>query len=317
VTTFNMPLEPYYDFSLDSSNDDPLETNSVLHSPIYPDCATRLGDRGRFPAKGRPDKNATALSAGKILNEYCYRCHRGAGSSSGRQVFNVRDAQSMVGASLIVAEDTSSDLLLAVREKRMPPRNQGLPSPSPGEYEVLQKWMADGAIDFPDPPRRPFISLIATERAILNHFQKLPVADRSDYRYFTMTHLHNDPQVDDRHLRMFRAGLAKAINSLSWQAKMVPPSVVSIEGYDKPDDGLIYAIDLKEIGWTRQHWTEINDAYPYLAPGETSNNSQRQELARDFIRLRAGDRCVAQASKRLKRPSRSKTNDRLGLGEGT
>jgi serine/threonine-protein kinase len=110
----------------------------------------------------------------------------------------------------------------------------------------------------PAAPRRVvFRDTLATLAAIRAHLRKQEVADRPYFRYFTLTHLHNNPKVSAAELRLHRAALAKMVNSLSWQAKVVVPEAVDPEG-------TVLAVDLRKLGWDRTHlWKGMLAYYPY------------------------------------------------------
>ena len=117
------------------------------------------------PAAPAPD---AAEHAGKILNTYCFRCHRGQGSTAGRYAFNARDRESLVSDSMVIPGDAdNSQLLDAMTKGRMPPRNQsGLPRPTPEEVAVIKQWIEAKSPSFPAPSRRPFKSYDAMMASI-------------------------------------------------------------------------------------------------------------------------------------------------------
>ena len=101
----------------------------------------------------------------------------------------------------------------------MPP-NGAIPAE---DQAVLQKWIEGGASPFPPdaPGPRPIVTLQAMYAAIEKDLRTYPPEDQANLRYFSLTHLHNNPGVSDRDLRMFRAALAKLVNSLSWEPDIV------------------------------------------------------------------------------------------------
>jgi hypothetical protein len=230
-----------------------------------------------------PDK--INVEAGSILNKYCYRCHRGQqSSSSGRYSFSVRSVETMIDESMIVkgSPPEDSDLFNAIHRGRMPPKNQAwLPRPSAAEVEIIRKWIADGAAEFPPPPRRPFISFDAQMRKIRQHFQGMEKENSKNFRYFTLSNLWNDPGCDDRHLRMARGALAKALNSLSWEPKLVVPEAIDSEK-------TIYAVDISKLGWTEEHWSALLEEYPYAIDAR-SIFSERDSKVIDDLDLRQID----------------------------
>lgn len=133
------------------------------------------------------------VKAGIVLNKYCYRCHRGEqSSSSGRYSFSVRRVETMIDESMIEvgSPPENSQLFDAIYDGRMPPKNQSwLPRPTAEEVEIIRKWIEKGAIHFPQPTRRPFISLEEQMEEIRTHFQGLDIQKNQNFRYFTLTNL--------------------------------------------------------------------------------------------------------------------------------
>lgn len=232
-----------------------------------------------------------AARAGAILNNYCFRCHRGEGSAAEGYAFNVRDAASMADLLMHDNHAAESDLYQAVFRNRMPPANQaGLPRPTAEEVEVLRQWIEAGAPEFPPIPRRPFIGLERMLADMFEHYQKLAPNQRGNYRYFTLTNLWNDPQVDERQLRLTRAALAKTLNSLSWKETLVLPEAIDA-------DKTVFAIDITKLGWTTDHWRALVQLYPYqidinsiVAEGNSDAVEQIQRHEEDMVRLGGGDR---------------------------
>ncbi len=199
-----------------------------------------------------------AQQAGQILNRYCSRCHNGEGSDSG-YAFNVRNTESLVGEGVVVAKDAaSSQLYRDLENGRMPPKNQPhLPKPSPAEALIVKNWIESGAATIPKPEKRvPFVGIKDNLTAIRDHFSTLTELQRRTTRYFTLTNLWNDSSVDDDHLRNVRAGLSKVLNSLSWAPEIVLPEAVD-------DHGIVYAVDISKLQWTREHWNALVKDYPY------------------------------------------------------
>ncbi len=137
----------------------------------------------------------------------------------------------------------------------MPPRG-ALERPSDADKAVIRKWIEAGAPDFPQEEARTFIPLLSVLSAIHDDISRAAPGDRRFLRYFTLTHLHNNPSVRGAHLRLVRAALAKALNSLSWQGDVVLPRVVD-------PAQTVLAIDIRKLGWTRGHWEAVLHAYPY------------------------------------------------------
>jgi hypothetical protein len=238
--------------------------------------------------------NELAAKAGAVLNNFCFRCHRGEGSSAGGYAFNARNVESMMDESMVVAGKVEdSDLYNAMFRGRMPPRNQaGLPRPSAEDIEVVKKWIEAGAPEFPPIPRRKFMPLLDVMSAMFAHYQKLEPNQRENYRYFTLANLWNDVNVDERQLRMTRAALAKALNSLSWEASLVEPVAVD-------EQKTTYAVDISQLGWSREHWAALVAEYPYhiefeaiLDGGDGEVAKQLRRIDQDMVRLSGNDRQI-------------------------
>ena len=244
---------------------------------------------------GQPtDQPTLAAQAGEVLNNFCFRCHRGEGSSAGGYAFNARDVKSMIDDGVLTSKNVEeSNLHNAMFRGRMPPRNQaGLPRPSAGDVDIIKRWIEAGAPEFPPIPRRKFIPLVSVMNTMFDHYQKLDPRVRKDYRYFTLTNLWNDANVDQRQVRMTRAALAKALNSLSWQQTLVEPEPLDA-------DQTVYAVNIAKLGWTSEHWSALVREYPYQIDAEAmvdSGNSQAVDRLRrideDMIRLSGNDRQV-------------------------
>lgn len=241
-----------------------------------------------------------AAQAGAVLNNYCFRCHRGEGSSAGGYAFNARNAESMVDDGVLELVDdpqtdsaVDSSLYHAMFKGRMPPRNQiGLPRPSADEIDVIKRWIEAGAPEFPTIPRREFIRLDEMMTQMFEHYSKLDPSDRSKYRYFTLVNLWNDPSVDQRQLRMTRAALAKALNSLSWEETLVEPEPID-------DRQTIFAVDISQLGWTSEHWFALANEYPYhidpnaiIDKGSGDTVTKLRRIEEDMIRLSGNDRQI-------------------------
>lgn len=246
-------------------------------------CTLLLSCCGVAGAAAEETPAELAAKAGPILARYCARCHRGEGSESG-YAFNVQGVSSLVEHSVVVAgEPDSSDLYTALFRGRMPPRNQStLPRPTPEEVDLIRRWIAAGAPAFPPiEPRKP-LALTTVLKQIKQHFDRVEPRDRATLRYFTLTHLYNDPTVDERHLRMVRAALVKALNSLSWEPSLVIPEAIDPEQ-------TIFAVDISQLGWTRAHWLALLADYPYGLSFDSHDDRDLRRLDEDLRLLAGGD----------------------------
>src|SRR4051794_21662962 len=122
----------------------------------------------------------------------------------------------------------------------MPPSG---PKPSDEERALIGRWIEVGAL-FPEFNRAALP--LRTERdvlaAIRDHLRRARPRDRPFLRYLSLHNLYNNKNVDESDLRLARAAVAKLINSLSWEPKIVVPRAIDREE-------VVLAIDLRDFGW--------------------------------------------------------------------
>lgn len=274
-----------------------IETGSAMTTPPFPSAVKDVMMASRLwivllllPTVSlagddtTPANDGLAREVGRILRRNCARCHKGQGSESG-YAFNIMNVASLTDEGMLVAEDPeSSEVFNAMFGGRMPPRNRPqLPRPSPEEVEVVRKWIAAGAPVIPAPQPRPPLGLKQELEQILRHLQSAPRDTRHNLRYFSLTHLYNDPTVDDEQLQVTRMALAKALNSLSWEPEFVIPQAVNREQ-------TLYAVDIARLGWDHTHWLALSRKYPYAVSYSSLDDVEPGEIAADINSVRAGDR---------------------------
>src|SRR5262249_9130984 len=105
--------------------------------------------------------------------------------------------------------------------------------------------------------------------------QATPADDRKFQRYFTLANLHNTPSLLDKDLKLFRLGLVKLINSLSWQPALVMPRPLP----ETQDTVLV--IDLRKLGWDKGDlWSAIlRVPSPYALAADEAEVQQLRDLA--------------------------------------
>ena len=82
-------------------------------------------------------------------------------------------------------------------------------------------------------------------KKILEHARSQPVADRRFLRYFSINHLLTGG-ASRAELDLERDALAKAINHLTWEPRVVPLTAI-----DEPANTL-FVVDLRQLGWNKQ-----------------------------------------------------------------
>jgi serine/threonine-protein kinase len=214
-----------------------------------------------------------------VLKKYCYRCH---GVDFKVPRYNVLDRDILIAKRgkgenpyVTPGDPDKSEIWLRVtsEDDPMPPRGA---KPSAAEKQLLKKWIEAGA-PFPRAEAvRPYRSEKDILTAIRNHLRnQVQPDDRKYQRYFTLTHLHNHTGVRTEDLRLYRAGLAKLVNSLSWEADIVVPHAIDPEA-------TIFHVDLRKLGWDRADlWRAILKVYPYALAYDDSSDRAKQDLAKE------------------------------------
>jgi hypothetical protein len=159
-----------------------------------------------------------------------------------------------------------------------PPRGQVPQPPDPRDKVILAEPAdppgdaeAAGAGERPQVGTRgrDFVRDEDVLQAIRDHLDKMPQHRRRTERYFSLANVSNDPEVSDAALRLYRAALSKAVNSLSWEPNLVIPRAIDRQG-------TVFVVDTHELGWDRRHlWDAVLSRYPY---GLTRNFDRDEAL---------------------------------------
>jgi mono/diheme cytochrome c family protein len=250
------------------------------------------------PARAADEPAKLAAAAQAVLKKACARCHAD-GQTEGGFGF-VLDLKKLVEKNKVVAGDAAkSRLFKKVQGGEMPPEDEK-PRPTAEEIAALKAWIDAGApaasettASQPPATERPTPEVTASERpagraslsdkdaltAVRDHLQSLSPEDQPFQRYFTLTHLHNNPTVSDEDLRWQRAALAKAVNSLSWKPRIIVPRPV-----DKAET--VFAVDLRDLDWDRRRvWDEVSKHYPYGLKLDNQRDNGVRAVAAEVYRL--------------------------------
>jgi serine/threonine-protein kinase len=117
--------------------------------------------------------------------------------------------------------------------------------------------------------------------AIRDDLRRAPANDRTYLRYYTLTHLHNQPRtrISDADLRLYRAAFSKAINSLSWKRAIVIPRAVDKEQ-------TIFCIDLRDLDWDKEGlWKYVVGCYPYGLSYDSHSDPAYRETYLEIVAL--------------------------------
>jgi serine/threonine-protein kinase len=215
------------------------------------------------------DNKPLAIRARDVLKERCHGCHKGPNSKGGN--FNALVYETLVTAGpghakpvIVPGKLAQSRVWQQLDAGEMPEEGSDQREKfTPAEKEDLKHWIEAGAPKWPpyeEPAKRPFLSIAQTLIYIRDDLRSANDLDREYLRYYTLTHLYNQPaeQVSDADLELYRAALSKAINSLSWEKAIVIPQAIDKEAKT------IFRIDLRDLEWEKNNlWGKILACYPY------------------------------------------------------
>jgi phage baseplate assembly protein W len=214
-----------------------------------------------LPLRAADRDNQLIQQALGLLDKSCAKCH-------GDQLkkypgLNVHDASALLNrkgsngqAFIAPGSPEKSVLFQQVKSGDMP---DGGPRFTPAQLSVLERWIRAGAL-FPAADPRAGRSVVLEQdilQAMRNHLATLPESRRRTQRYFSLANISNDPNVNENTLHLYRAALSKAINSLTWEPKLVVPRAI-----DRQET--VFAVDTTELGWDRRNlWDTVLSKYPY------------------------------------------------------
>lgn len=225
-----------------------------------------------------------ANEAFTILKQHCYKCH---GTNYEVPGLNILDREVLTKLRpnthtyVVPGEPDDSELWVRLGISGDMPPEKVKDRPSAEQIATIKKWIEAGA-PFPRETGRPFISEGDVQRKIVDHLRSLPANSRPFQRYFTLTNVHNNPKASNSDLRMYRAAFVKLLNSLSRTARLITPKLIDAPA-NNPHEGVIFNLDLRDIGWEVDAWREAIAEYPY---GVRWNDLQ--ELAGDLDQLTGG-----------------------------
>jgi mono/diheme cytochrome c family protein len=289
-----------------SRNDSALWTRVGIDKDMPPPDAKQPTDQERLllrqwleagakfpPAASAPHVERLAAEAREFFRSFCLSCHGQEFRTPGLSFSNY-DTLLFAGDDrttpvVVGATPEASLVWTKIANKSMPPEEHPV-IPGDAEKAKIREWIAAGAPRWPKTKStRPQVAEEMVQTAIRGHLQELPASAGRHQRYFTFAHLHNNPSIADEELALFKAALSKLLNSLTWEADIVVPRPV-------PDTHeTVYAVDLRDLGWTEQnHWNrlfadhprandEMHIGYPY---GLThSGDGRLTRVGEDIFRL--------------------------------
>lgn len=222
-----------------------------------------------------PDLPKNARNA---LEASCHRCHgQSEPVSAALDVFNVPDM--IARGKVIPGDPEGSTLYKRIAAGEMPPSGED-PRPTQDDKDKIGQWITCGAPDFNQIVARELVPIEEVLRAMRLDIDDQPSSKRKFVRYFSLVHLFN-AQVDDASLEVYRRGLSKMVNSLSWGSQVVIPVAID------PPRNTIFRVLLTDYRWDPQPqqepsgdlWELILASFPFgtLYP----NNADAAYLAEE------------------------------------
>lgn len=229
----------------------------------------------------------------KLLKERCYRCHGGSAKQAGIDVLSRDNLVAERGeaggdkfAIVVPGDAKSSKLIQAIIGDSAFMPEQGSPEDkawTPADAELIQRWVNAGA-EFPKDETRPFLSETDAIKAMREHLLTVKADDRKHVRFFTLTHLYNNPTISELDLRLHRAALSKAINSLTKSRDLILPKALPNTGES------VFVVDLFKLGWSRNNlWGEILSHYPYALKYDFVADEALKQVWKDVSQFSGAD----------------------------
>jgi hypothetical protein len=223
----------------------PLSTFLVIVHLVF--FAARSNAQNTSPGQRSPN----TASARQILQKRCYSCHGRDGLRRGG-FQSILDRDRLIAGRIVVpGKPGSSPLYEQIANDAMPKKGRLLDAK---EKAVIRKWIADGAPSLLSSKRTP-IPVDGMLKQMAFDLEKIPVRSRRFVRYLSLVESHNAGVPDER-LEVYRHGLTRLLNSLSWNYKIVPPTAID-------QHKTIYRIDVRDYYWSRAQWERVAESYPY------------------------------------------------------
>jgi hypothetical protein len=226
-----------------------------------------------------------------ILKRTCVVCHSGAKPADDLEL---NDAHRLANA--LSTEKKREDIVEAILDKPMPPDEDGWKRSfernydvseerlkdlqlSDAEVETLTTWIKGYRPD--EGPNRPHLSHPKLVEAILADVKSHPAPHRKYLRYLSLSNLYNAGDSDEN-LEIYRKGIRKLLNSLTWHPEIQKFSIVNntqltLLRFDLREMEYPQGKEIKK--WDAALWEEIANDYPYFIPVRTPAATELKEIS--------------------------------------
>ncbi|MDC0668113.1 c-type cytochrome domain-containing protein [Nannocystis radixulma] len=194
-----------------------------------------------------------------VFASYCVDCH-GPDSPGSGNIRIIDDLAAIVERGLVVAGDaTASKIYQRLTDEANPMPPAGVAArPSAADIELVRRWITAGALPGEQACDNSFVGFDDMIEAMSRDiFLQVDDADRIHTRYLTLTHLHNAGMCD-RELDLYRAAIAKGVNSLSLQPTLAEPVAID-------ERRTIFRLDLRDYGWDKNPNFVTSDLWDTVA----------------------------------------------------
>ncbi|MBL8853867.1 MAG: hypothetical protein JNK57_07830 [Planctomycetaceae bacterium] len=146
--------------------------------------------------------------------------------------------------------------------------------------------LAVGSVSFGHADEDARVPEMPTVRTFLDDYQNIrdfllaaEPESRAYYRFLTLSPMAS-PSFHFSEQSFYHIAVAKLLNSLSWETKLICPEIVPGSA------GFVLAIDLRELRWTAgNQWLEILSQYPYGLKFEHASDQTLRQAAADVQEL--------------------------------
>ncbi len=223
------------------------------------------------PSVATAQDDDPAMAAREVFTTHCARCHQDGQLAADREkpaggFGYVLDLEALARNPEYVqaGNPSASQIYTRVVNGSMPKDIDyvSVLGPTADETKAISAWVdslaeAAGAA----VASRGFIDDETVLRAMRDDLSELSDFDRPNVRYFTLTHLYNVGDTEAE-LEIYRQALAKLLNHLSVEPRVVVPEAVD-------EARTVFRVDITDLGWSGETWRLVEYSNPYFIEYDT------------------------------------------------
>lgn len=236
---------------------------AILAWAVMPVAAQDATDASQDNAEEQEREETVEDKVLGIFETRCASCH--SEKKEGNFDF-VLDLNRLINTPkyIIAGKPELSYLMQRIETDTMPAG--GEPKLPEEERELVRQWISDSETvrEAQAAKRR------AKQKGVLSHDDLIEAikddldqletksVDISSYRYFTLHHLYNAGDTSAE-MKLWRSGIRKAVNSVSWHGRIAKLDVVK----SRKTKGTLLRVDLRDLNWEPIVWDRLLSIYPY------------------------------------------------------